>query len=100
MGHRDHGPAGVEVLAQQAHQISEGGGILAGGRLIQQHQLRPGGQRGAHRESALLPSGEGEGIGLGHMTQPQPLQQVLPVVKFLGHGGAEELMLGLLEDHP
>ena len=76
MGGQQHGHVPGRQLADDlqhpAHQLR----VERGGRLIQQHQLRPGGNRTADAHPLLLPAGQVGGISVLLVLQPHQLQHL------------------------
>ena len=111
-GHQ--GDAALEGGAQQAHEAQPRAAVLAEGRLVEDQQLGGADERGRHGQAALLAARQRHRVGARKLSEAQGLQVFLDEGgdlllahaggaradgEFLGDGGGQELVLGLLEDH-
>ena len=111
-GHQGH--AALESGAQQAHEAQPRAAILAEGRLVEDQQLGGADEGGRHGQAALLAARQRHRVGARKLSEAQGLQVFLDEGgdlllghadraradrEFLGDGGGQELVFGLLEDH-
>ena len=68
------------VVAQRRQQVDELAPrppVLAERRLVEHEQAGRRGEGGRHRQPSLLAAGEREGIRLGEVGEPQPLEELV-----------------------
>ena len=97
------------------HQVEAGLVVEERGSLVQQQMVGPGGDRTGDRQALLLPGGQLVRVGKPQMDEAEQLQagedallhgariglQVLQAEgDFVLHHRADNLVLGVLEDHP
>ena len=90
VGDDDHGHAGRREIAHHGQHLADEFGVERRGRLVEQDQLRPHGERAGDGDALLLAAGELRWIGVALVAEADAVEQRdARVARGLGRGSSQ-----------